>query len=109
MKNLPLVKIALTLFIVALLLLAIILAKNILVPLAVSLLLAYLIYPIVWHLERLGLHRIPSILIVILLVIIIASAIALYFSIQVTNINFDLNALNLKSASKKFGLKSNDF
>ena len=41
-------------------------------------------------------HRIPSILIVILMVIIVASAIALYFSIQVSNINFDLNALKEK-------------
>lgn len=96
MKNLPLVKTALALFIISLFMLVIILAKNILVPLAISLLLAYLIYPIVWRLERWGLHRIPSILIVILLVIIIASAIALYFSIQVTNINFDLNALKEK-------------
>lgn len=96
MKNLPLVKTALALFIISLFMLVIILVKNILVPLAFSLLLAYLIYPIVWRLERWGIHRIPAILVVILLVIIVASAIALYFSIQVANINFDLNALKEK-------------
>jgi predicted PurR-regulated permease PerM len=60
------------------------------------LLLAYLIYPITWRLERWGVHRIPAILVVIILLIIVAGAITLYFSIQVTNINFDLNALKEK-------------
>ena len=96
MKNFSLIKTATVLFILSVTMLVIILAKNILVPLAVSFLLAYLIYPVVWKLERYGFHRIPAILLVIVAVIIISSAIALYFSIQVTNINFDLNALKDK-------------
>jgi predicted PurR-regulated permease PerM len=93
MKNFSLVKTATVLFIFSVAMLVIILAKNILVPLAVSLLLAYLIYPVVWKLERNGFHRIPAILLVIVMLIIVVSAIALYFSIQVANIQFDLDAL----------------
>jgi len=96
MKNLPLVKIALTLFIIALFVLVIILAKNLLVPLAVSMLLAYLIYPIVWRLERWGIHRIPSILIVILTFIIITGAIALFFSVQIANIQINVDSVKDK-------------
>ncbi|MFW5822049.1 MAG: AI-2E family transporter [Tangfeifania sp.] len=93
MKNFPLVRIAAVLFILSVLMLVLILAKNILVPLAISLLLAYLIYPIVWRLERWGFHRIPAILVVIITVLIIAGAIGLYLSVQVGNINFDIIAL----------------
>jgi predicted PurR-regulated permease PerM len=96
MKNLPLLKIALALFIISLFMLVIILAKNILVPLAVSILLAYLIYPIVWKLEKWGLHRIPSILIVILAFLIVASAIALIFSLQIASIQLNIDSLKDK-------------
>ncbi len=93
MKNFPLVRTAAVLFILSVLMLVLILAKNILVPLAISLLLAYLVYPIVWRLERRGFHRIPAILLVIITVLIIAGAIGLYLSVQIGNINFDITAL----------------
>lgn len=96
MKNFSLVKTATVLFIISIVMLVIILAKNILVPLAVSFLLAYLIYPIVWKLERWGFHRIPAILVVIIMMIIIVSAITLYLSVQVANIQFDINTLKDK-------------
>lgn len=96
MRNLPLVKTALALFIISLFVLVIILAKNILVPLAFSLLLSYLIYPIVFRLERWGIHRIPAILIVIITFIIVVGAVALFFSIQIANIQIDVDAVKNK-------------
>lgn len=90
------VKTALALFIISLFVLVIILAKNILVPLAFSLLLSYLIYPIVFRLERWGMHRIPAILIVIITFIIVVGAVALFLSIQIANIQIDVDAVKNK-------------
>jgi predicted PurR-regulated permease PerM len=111
MRNLLLVKTALTLFIISLFVLVIILAKNILVPLAISLLLAYLIYPIVWRLERWGMHRIPAILIVILAFIIVASAVALFFSVQLANIQINVDSVKNKilSGNGSIGLGLEEF
>lgn len=96
MRNSPLVKTALALFIISLFVLVIILAKNILVPLAISLLLAYLIHPIVWRLERWGMHRIPAILIVILSFLIVAGAVVLFFSVQIANIQINADSVKIK-------------
>lgn len=109
MKNSGLQKTALVLFIVSLCLLFIILAKNVLVPLAFGFLLAYLLYPIAWRIERFGLHRVLSILIVVVFSVAFIGAIAFYFSIQLSNISIDFNGLRdqalTESTSVKFMLE----
>ncbi|MFW6275409.1 MAG: AI-2E family transporter [bacterium] len=97
MKNSGLQKTALSLFIISWFLVLIILAKNILVPLAFGFLLAYLLYPIVWRLERSGFPRILAILVVILITIAVMSAVTFYFSIHLSNIRIDLIGLKDKA------------
>lgn len=105
MKNDGLQKTAISLFIISLLLVFIILAKNILVPLAFGFLLAYLLYPIVWRLERNGFPRILSIFIVIIITVAILAAITLYFSIQLSNISIDLNGLKERALTESTSFK----
>ncbi len=109
MENYGLQKTAISLFIFSLFLLFIILAKNILVPLAFGFLFAYLLYPIAWKIERNGVPRILSILIVIIITVAIAGAITFYFSVQLSNIRIDLNNLKDRaldgSTSFKFMLE----
>ena len=96
MKNLTIQKIAGIIFIIVVFIYFIIIARNILIPLTFSMLLAYLLYPVVWRIERTGVHRIPSILIVILLTIAIVAAVGFFFAVQVSNIQIDLNAIKQK-------------
>ena len=88
MRNVTLNKTAVSLFIISLILVGVILAKNVLIPLAISFLFAYLLYPLAWRIERNGVHRIFSILIVILSALVVIAAIAFYFSVQISNIHF---------------------
>ena len=57
MKNPSLTQVALILFCSSVVILGLILAKNILIPLAVSVFFAYLIYPVVNKIEHWGVHR----------------------------------------------------
>jgi predicted PurR-regulated permease PerM len=96
MKNLTLPKIASIIFIIGALIYFVIIARNILVPLTFSMLLAYLLYPIVWRIERVGVHRVPSILVVILITLAIVASMAFFFAVQVSNIQIDLSAIKQK-------------
>jgi predicted PurR-regulated permease PerM len=96
MKDNLILKIAAFLFILTVFIYFIVIAKNILVPLAFGVLLAYLLYPIVWKLERLGLHRAFSILIVILVAIAIIGSITFFFAVQISNIQIDINQIKAK-------------
>jgi predicted PurR-regulated permease PerM len=96
MKNLTLPKIASIVFIIGALIYFVIIARNILVPLTFSMLLAYLLYPIVWRIERTGVHRVPSILVVILITLAIVASMAFLFAVQVSNIQIDLSAIKQK-------------
>lgn len=98
-------KTALSLFIISLFLLVIILAKNILVPLAISFLFAYLVYPVVWRIERNGVPRVFSILIVIIITLIIIGGVVFYFSIQFSKISIDLNSVKDRVLSQSISLK----
>jgi predicted PurR-regulated permease PerM len=96
MRNLTLPKIASIIFIIGAIIYFVIVARNILVPLTFSMLLAYLLYPVVWRIERVGVHRVPSILIVILLTLAFFAAIGFFFAVQVSNIQIDLSEIKQK-------------
>ena len=105
MNNSSLYKIGVAAFIVALVIAFLVLAKNILVPLAFSFLLAYLLYPAVWKIERNGVHRIVAILIVIIIVLVFFAAVTFYFSIQLSNISIDLNGMKDRLLSDSTSFK----
>ncbi len=96
MKNLTLPKLASIIFITGALIYFVIIARNILVPLTFSMLLAYLLYPIVKRLERIGVHRVPSILVVIIITLAIIASMAFFFAVQVSNIQIDLSEIKQK-------------
>src|SRR5690554_5737869 len=108
------VKTACILFIIGVFIFFLIVARNILIPLAFGGLFAYLLYPIAWRLERLGLHRSLSIFFVILVTIAVVGAVAFFFAVQVSNIQIDLNQIKQdlvaetgspeKKIEQKFGI-----
>jgi predicted PurR-regulated permease PerM len=96
MRNLTLPKIASIVFIIGALIYFVIIARNILVPLTFSMLLAYLLYPVVWRIERIGVHRVPSILVVILITLAIFGALGFFFAVQISNIQIDISEIKQK-------------
>lgn len=86
-------KTGLFLFIVALVLLGAILAKDFLLPLVLSVFLSYLLYPVVWKVEKWGVPRAFSILIVLLLTVIIFGTIILLLSIKISNTSINFSEL----------------
>ncbi len=93
MKTQLLQKVAYTLLIISLLILGIILGKTILVPLFVSFLFAYLIYPLVRLIERGHVHRVIAILMVLLLALVIVAGGILFVSVKVSNLSINLPEL----------------
>jgi len=89
MNSNSVLKTGMFLIIISILLAFIIVAKNILVPLVVSVFFAYLIYPLVWKIERRGVHRGIATVLVLLLFIIILVAALLPLSIKLSNITID--------------------
>lgn len=100
MKTSPLQKIALSLFIISILTYTIILAKSLLVPLVLSILFAYLLYPFVWYAEKKGVHRAIAILLVILFAISIFTAGILFVSVKVSNFQIDIVELKVQIFTK---------
>ena len=93
MKNQLLLKSALTLFIIAIFLLGIILAKDILIPFAVSIFFAYLLYPLVATIEKWGVQRGLSILLVILMAILLVGGAGLFLSAKLSNMTINFTEL----------------
>jgi predicted PurR-regulated permease PerM len=91
-----LIKTACVIFIIAAFIYFLIVAQNILIPLAFGALFAYLLYPFAWRLERTGIHRSFSILIVILLALVIVGTVSFFFAVQISNIQIDLNEIKSK-------------
>lgn len=91
-----LIKTASIIFIISAFIFFLIVAKNILIPLAFGALFAYLLYPFAWRLERIGIHRSFSILIVILLSMVVVGTVAFFFAVQISNIQIDLNEIKNK-------------
>jgi predicted PurR-regulated permease PerM len=67
-----------------------IMAKNILIPLAVSVFLTYLLYPLVNRLEKSGIHRIIASVGVVFLAVVLLGSVALLISIKISNMTIDL-------------------
>ena len=84
-------KTSLSLFIVSILLLGAILAKDVLLPLFFGFFLSYLIYPVVWKIEKAGVPRVFSILIVLLLTLIIIGTIILLVSVKISHTSINLS------------------
>ncbi len=93
MKINPLEKIALSLFILALLITLLILAKVVLIPMGISVFLTYMLYPLVWKIEKKGVHRAISILIVLLLAFMLFGGAVLFVSIKVSNATINVEAI----------------
>nr|WP_319501116.1 AI-2E family transporter [uncultured Draconibacterium sp.] len=106
MKITGLTKTALYLIITSLILTFIILAKNILIPLVIAIFFSYLIYPLVWKIERWGVNRAISILMVLLVVIILIGGITLLFSLKASNIEIDFNDVKQHFDSKSLSLQN---
>ncbi len=84
---------AFSLIIVSVLLLGAILAKDFLLPLLFSFFLSYLLYPLVWKLEKSGVPRIFAILLVLILTLIVCSGIVLLVSLKISNTSINLSEL----------------
>ena len=93
MKQNVLLKTALTLFILSIFLIAIILAKNILVPIAISVFIMYLVFPLVSKLEKRGVHRVIAILLVLLVTFVVVGGITVFVTVQVSNTEVDFNEI----------------
>ncbi|MDY0342059.1 MAG: AI-2E family transporter [Lentimicrobium sp.] len=100
MKDSKILRIAAVLFILAAIITAMIFAKSVFVPLTLSFFFAYLLYPLSWKLEKRGVHRGISIIIVILTAIILLGGIGLFVGIKVSNANIDYTAIQEQITSK---------
>ena len=93
MNNQLLVRIALVLFILSVSFFVIIAARDVLIPFAVSFFFAYLLYPLVWRIERKGIHRVLAILLVMLTAFLFFGSIALILSSWLSGMEIDLSEL----------------
>lgn len=100
MKNPTLLKVALSIFIVAMIIAALILGSTFLIPLAVSFFFGYLLYPLTWRIEKRGVHRGISIFIVILIAILVLASIGLFIGVKVSNATIDFTALKEQVTNK---------
>ncbi|MGQ7871187.1 AI-2E family transporter [Sunxiuqinia sp. sy24] len=100
MKNQSLIRAAAGLFILSFFFLVLILAKDILIPLAISTFLAYTIYPLVWAIERRGVHRGLAIIMVLLVTLLILMSAGLFISAKLSNMTIDLTELKTQMDAK---------
>ncbi|WP_372647436.1 AI-2E family transporter [Draconibacterium sp.] len=84
----------------------IILTKNILIPMVIAMYFAYLLYPVVWKIERWGVNRAISILMVLLVVITFIGGIALLFSLKASNIEIDFNDVKEQFDKKSLNVQN---
>jgi predicted PurR-regulated permease PerM len=105
MRNQSLIRFAAILFILTLLLAGVIFAKSILIPLTISIFFSYLFYPVVWKIEKQGIHRILAILFVLLVAILLLGSIALLLSAKLSDLNIDLTELKENFEAKADSLK----
>ena len=91
--NYRLEKVALALFILSIVIAILITAKLVLIPLAISFFLAYLLYPLVWKIEKAGVPRGIAIFLVLLITIIIFAGLTLLISVKISNMSLDFNQI----------------
>lgn len=75
-------------------------AKLVLIPLAISFFLAYLLYPLVWKIEKLGVHRSVAILAVILAAFILFAGIVMLISVKLSNMTIDFGQIKEQVGSR---------
>jgi predicted PurR-regulated permease PerM len=92
-RLIPLIRFALILIIGFLIIYGAIVARNLLYPLAFGGLFAYLLLPVCMQLEKWGIHRIPSILLSILLALLVLSSVFLIFQSQLGKLFDNLESL----------------
>ena len=90
MKSSSLVKVGMFLIIIVIVIAFLIIAKNILIPFAVSIFFAYLIYPLVAWIEKKGVHRAVATLSVLVVFIIVILGAMLPIVIKISNMPVDL-------------------
>ncbi|WP_299582266.1 AI-2E family transporter [uncultured Sunxiuqinia sp.] len=100
MKNQALIRFAAQLFILTIFFIVLILAKDILIPLAISIFLAYTIYPLVWAIEKRGVHRGLSIVVVLLVTLLILMTAGLFISAKLSNMTINLSELKTQMDAK---------
>ncbi|SMO58276.1 Predicted PurR-regulated permease PerM [Saccharicrinis carchari] len=100
MKNDILLKTALSLFILSIVLVIAILAKNVLVPFVISVFIMYLLYPLVSKLERNGVHRIIAIILVLFVTVIVVGGISVFVAVQVSNTSVDFSEIKQQLDTK---------
>ncbi|MEL7587597.1 MAG: AI-2E family transporter [Prolixibacteraceae bacterium] len=93
MNNQTLLRITLVLFILSVFVLVIILAKDVLMPFAISIFFAYLLYPLVWKIERKRIPRVLAILLVMLIAVLFFGSITLILSAKLSNMDINFSAL----------------
>lgn len=104
MKINPLQKLALSLFILALIITLFVLAKVVLIPMAISVFFTYMLYPLAWKIEKKGVHRGLSILIVLFFAFLLFGGIILFVSIKVSNTSINVEALKEQVESRSDSL-----
>ena len=106
MRNDQLIRTGWFLFIISVVITIFILAKSILVPFVLSVFISYLLYPLVWKVERRGVHRGISILLVLTVATIIIGGITLLLSIKLSNTSVDLEGLQATFETKTEALQN---
>ena len=101
MKFKPLEKIALSLFIFSVVIAILVLAKVVLIPMAISVLLTYLLYPLTMKIERWGVHRGVSISIVMLTTLMLFGSAVFFVSVKASN-----TALNVELLKEQINKRS---
>ena len=100
MSNQGLIKVSLILFIATILLIFVILTKDVLIPFCISAFLSYLLYPIVWKLEKFGVNRGISILLVLLITIVLILTLVFILSSKIGSIQIDFSAIKMQFDAK---------
>jgi len=93
MKLKPLEKVALSLFILSVVIAILVLAKVVLIPLAISVVLTYLLYPLTRKIESWGVHRGVAIAIVLIAALLLFGGAVLFVSIKISNTALNVEVL----------------
>ncbi|GAB1453132.1 AI-2E family transporter [Draconibacterium sp.] len=100
MKLKPLEKVALSLFIFSVVIAILVLAKVVLIPLAISVFLTYMLYPLTRKIEGWGVHRGVAISIVLLITLMLFAGAVLFVSVKVSNTALNVELLKERVDSR---------
>lgn len=112
MKLKPLEKVALSLFILSVVITILVIAKVVLIPLAISMLLTYLLYPLVRKIESWGVHRGVAIFIVLFTALSLFGGAVLFVSVKISNTALNVEVLKEqidRRTDSMINIMENDF